>query len=122
MRPLHAAFRSLNASEDVASPDDHGDFHPGLHQRFHLVGVQRKLLIVNAKLLVAHEGLTTQLQEDATILHRSSKMRPNSALAQMKTGSRWEPVPQSFEAARNQSRLTRLNPVMARSPPAASLT
>ncbi len=42
--------------------NDDRTFYSSLHQGFYFLRITRKLLIVNAKLLRAHQGFTTKLQ------------------------------------------------------------
>ena len=58
---LHAAFCSLNAAKNVAATDHNGTFNALLYKGLNFARIQRKLLVVNAKLLFTHQGFTTQL-------------------------------------------------------------
>ena len=67
---LHASFLRLNSSENVPPPNHNGAFNAFVYNGLDFACVLGQTAIVNAKLLVAHQGFTTQLQEDASVLHQ----------------------------------------------------
>ena len=66
---LHASFLRLHSAENVASSDDNGTLNALVNNGLDFVCVLGQPPVVNAKLLVAHQGFTAQLQEDASVLH-----------------------------------------------------
>src|SRR5690606_10283514 len=65
--PVHAAGGQPRAAEDVAAADHHADLGPGLLGLDDLAGQAVDDLGVDAVVLVAHQRLAGQLEQDAAV-------------------------------------------------------
>ena len=64
LRAVHSLRRAGHAAKDVAAPDDQADFEPGFLGRLHFLGQFHDECGIDAELLVAHQHLARELQED----------------------------------------------------------
>jgi hypothetical protein len=69
-RPVHAGGGALHAAEDVAAADDDGALDAGVLQLDDLFGDARERGGMNAVLLISHQRLPGDLEEDPLVAAR----------------------------------------------------
>jgi hypothetical protein len=67
--PFHATFFGLHPAKDIAPTDDYGDLNALVNNGLDFSGVLGQSIVVNAKLFLTHQGLSTQFEKDSLVLH-----------------------------------------------------
>ena len=72
---FHTAFFGLHSAEDVSTSDHDGHLEPRIHDGFDFLRVLLQSVVVNAKLLLAHQRFTAEFEEDSFVLHGAVNIR-----------------------------------------------